>query len=173
MFEKHRNPKQENATSAAEQISSSLDSSLSAPVRKAVALIGSTVRVKGEISSEENLVIEGRVEGNVHCDSHELTVGGSGILVANVSAKMIRIEGSVEGDIAGHEKVIITRTGKVRGNIIAPAVTLEDGAKFKGSIDMDPSPQQPAAVPLKQRPASAEPADSGVSRDKTASEQRS
>lgn len=125
-------------------------------------MIGATVKVKGEITSEENLVIEGNVEGSVICNSHEITIGGSGNVRANISAKTIRIEGTVEGDITGHEKVIITRTGKVRGNIVAPGVTLEDGAKFKGSIDMDPSPQQSAVLSLSSKqtpPRAAAPED--------------
>ena len=123
-------------------------------------MIGATVKVKGEITSGENLVIEGNVEGSISCNSHEVTVGGSGNAKANVTAKTIRIEGTVEGDITGHEKVIITKSGKVRGNIVAPAVTLEDGAKFKGSIDMDPTPQQGSVLSMTSstaaRPAVAE-----------------
>jgi cytoskeletal protein CcmA (bactofilin family) len=59
--------------------------------------------------------------------------------MANLTANVVRIDGEVNGDIVGVEKVVITKTGKVQGNIVGPRVTLEDGAKFKGSIDMDPS----------------------------------
>ncbi len=111
-------------------------------------MIGSTVVIDGNITSAENLIIEGKVSGTINATGHEVTVGQSGQLKANISAKIVRIEGKIEGDISGGEKVIISKTGNVLGNIDAPRVTLEDGAKFKGSIEMDPD-EQPSikAVP--------------------------
>ena len=111
-------------------------------------MIGSTVVIDGNITSAEDLIIEGKVSGTITATGHEVTVGQAGQLNANISAKTVRIEGRVEGDISGCEKVIISKTGNVLGNIDAPRVTLEDGAKFKGSIEMDPD-EQPAikAVP--------------------------
>ena len=102
-------------------------------------MIGPTIRIKGEVSGEENLLIEGKVDGSVSLRGKDLTIGSSGSVNANVSATVVKIDGEVKGDITGEEKVIISNTGKVQGNIVAPRVTLEDGAKFKGSIDMDPS----------------------------------
>ncbi|MCB1844788.1 MAG: polymer-forming cytoskeletal protein, partial [Halioglobus sp.] len=66
------------------------------------------------------------------------SVGESGRVTADITARVVKIEGEVTGDITGSEKVVIARSGNVRGNIVAPRVTLEDGAIFKGSIDMDP-----------------------------------
>ena len=111
-------------------------------------MIGSMVVIDGNITSAEDLIIEGKVSGTITATGHEVTVGQAGQLNANISAKTVRIEGRVEGDISGCEKVIISKTGNVLGNIDAPRVTLEDGAKFKGSIEMDPD-EQPAikAVP--------------------------
>ena len=111
-------------------------------------MIGSTVVIDGNITSAENLIIEGKVSGTITATGHEVTVGQSGQLKANINAKIVRIEGKIEGDISGGEKVIISKTGNVLGNIDAPRVTLEDGAKFKGSIEMDPD-EQPSikAVP--------------------------
>jgi cytoskeletal protein CcmA (bactofilin family) len=111
-------------------------------------MIGSTVVIDGNITSAEDLIIEGKVSGTITATGHEVTVGQAGQLNANISAKIVRIEGKVEGDISGGEKVIISKTGNVLGNIDAPRVTLEDGAKFKGSIEMDPD-EQPSikAVP--------------------------
>lgn len=102
-------------------------------------MIGVTVKIKGDISSDENLVIEGQVEGTITLNSHELTIGQSGRVSANVTAKIIRIDGQVNGDLVGKEKIIISKTGNVRGNLIAPTVILEEGGKFKGSIDMGSS----------------------------------
>ena len=102
-------------------------------------MIGSTIKINGDITGDENLVIEGKVEGTVNLDGHELSVGQSGEVSANISASIVRIDGQVTGDIAGSEKVVVSKNGRVKGNIVAPRVTLEDGAKFKGSIDMDPA----------------------------------
>lgn len=113
-------------------------------------MIGKTITIKGDITGEENLVIEGTVDGTVHLKSNDLTIGQSGRVNANLSANVVRIDGEVKGDIVGKEKVVITKTGRVQGNIVGPRVTLEDGAKFKGSIDMDPASAeraQPKAVP--------------------------
>ena len=111
-------------------------------------MIGSTVVIDGNVTSAEDLLIEGKVSGTITALGHEITVGQAGQLNANINAKVVRIEGKVEGDISGGEKVIISKTGNVLGNIDAPRVTLEDGAKFKGSIEMNPD-EQPAvkAVP--------------------------
>lgn len=102
------------------------------------AMIGPSIRIKGDLTGEENLIIEGQVEGTIHLDKNDLTIGSSGRIKANIQAKGIIVEGQVEGDIIGKEKVIIRRTGNMRGNIVAPRVTLEDGAMFKGSIEMEP-----------------------------------
>lgn len=101
-------------------------------------MIGPSIVIKGTVSGEEDLVIQGKVEGSVELGAHEVSVGQSGQVNADVTAKIVRIDGEVAGDIRGHEKVVISKSGNVRGNIIAPRVTLEDGAIFKGSIDMDP-----------------------------------
>ncbi len=106
---------------------------------RSTAVIGQTIKIKGTISGDENLIIEGTVDGTVDLPKHDLSVGATGKLSADLSAKTVKIDGQVTGDIAGSEKVIVSKSGHVRGNIVAPRVTLEDGAKFKGSIDMDPN----------------------------------
>ena len=122
------------------------------------AVIGSTIRIKGEVSGDENLVIEGAIEGAIQLSGHDLTIGQKGQVKANLSAKTVRVDGQVTGDITGTEKVIITKSGRVMGNIVAPRVTLEDGAKFKGSIDMDPGEtKSAAAVPPKRTPGVVKP----------------
>ena len=109
-------------------------------------MIGQTIKVKGSITGNENLIIEGTVDGSVDIPQHDLTIGESGQVTANVNAKTVKVDGQVTGDVVGTEKVIISKTGRVNGNLIAPRVTLEDGAKFKGSIDMDPGEDKSAAL---------------------------
>jgi cytoskeletal protein CcmA (bactofilin family) len=118
------------------------------------AVIGPGIVIDGDISGSENLVIEGKVRGRIHLGAHEVTVGPSGEVSADISAKLIRVAGKIKGDLTGKEKVIISSTGNVHGNIVTPRMLLEDGAVFKGSIDMDP--REPAVQPLAQpvaRPA--------------------
>ena len=114
------------------------------------AVIGATIRIKGEVSGDENLLIEGSVVGSVALNGHDLTIGQKGTVEADLMAKPVKVEGQVTGDIQGEEKVILTKTGRVRGNITAPRVTLEDGAKFKGAIDMDPGIEKPTAAAPKR-----------------------
>ena len=115
-------------------------------------MIGPSIVIKGTVSGDEDLVIQGSVEGTVELGSHEVSVGQSGKVQADITAKVVRIDGEVAGDITGHEKVVISKSGNVRGNIVAPRVTLEDGAIFKGSIDMDPG-DSAAKVSLAPKPA--------------------
>tara|TARA_R110001599_G_C12277382_1_gene663231 strand:- start:26751 stop:27284 length:534 start_codon:yes stop_codon:yes gene_type:complete len=111
---------------------------LSPKTARSIAMIGPSIKIKGEVSGDEDLLIQGQIEGTVNLKNNEVIVGESGQLSADILAKTIKIDGKVIGDITGTENVVISKLGNVRGNIIAPRVLLEDGAKFKGSIDMDP-----------------------------------
>jgi cytoskeletal protein CcmA (bactofilin family) len=145
MFDKYRDNREEQSQAAKAAVSSERKDGPASATKPAagsartMATIGSTITIKGDVAGDENLIIDGKVDGTVNLASHELIVGPSGKVNADLSAKSIRIDGEVKGDITGKEKVLISKTGNVRGNIVAPRVTLEDGAKFKGSIDMDPS----------------------------------
>jgi len=111
-------------------------------------MIGSTVKILGEIISDENLVIEGEVEGTITLKDNELIVGPSGRVHANINAKNVKIDGLVDGDVVAKEKVVISKSGNVRGNILAPRVILEDGGRFKGSIDMGPAVGTSGELPV-------------------------
>ena len=102
------------------------------------AVIGASLHFKGDLSGNEDLEVHGRFEGTIKLKQNNLTVGKQGSVQANVRAKIINVEGTIEGDLTGDERVVVRESGNVRGNIIAPRVSLEDGAKFKGSIDMEP-----------------------------------
>jgi len=115
-------------------------------------MIGSGAKIEGKLVSDEDLMIQGQVKGSVTAKSSEVIVGASGKLTANIQAKTVKIEGTVIGDIIGSEKVIIAKTGNVVGNIQAPRVNLEDGAKFKGSIEMDPEDVGLSGLQLKSMP---------------------
>jgi len=118
------------------------------PVIGKTATIGPGITINGDISGEENLAIEGKVEGKINLPGHQVEVGKAGRVHADIVAKFIKVEGEVHGDIDGKEKVIIASTGNVRGNVSAPRVMLEDGAIFKGSIDINPNDSAPVELPL-------------------------
>jgi len=120
-------------------------------------MIGPSIRIKGEVSGDEDLLIQGRVEGSITLKTHEVSVGESGQVFADILAKTIRIDGKVQGDITAVENVVISKLGNVRGNIVAPRVLLEDGAVFKGSIDMDPGDSVAKAAPQAAREPTALP----------------
>jgi len=120
-------------------------------------MIGPSIRIKGEVSGDEDLLIQGRVEGSITLKTHEVSVGESGQVFADILAKTIRIDGKVQGDITAVENVVISKLGNVRGNIVAPRVLLEDGAVFKGSIDMDPGDSVAKAAPQAAREPTAFP----------------
>ncbi|HLA75445.1 MAG TPA: polymer-forming cytoskeletal protein [Gammaproteobacteria bacterium] len=112
-----------------------------AETRAERAIIGPSITIKGELSGDEDLIIEGRVEGKIDLKQHKITIGKKGVVRADMHAKMISVEGEVQGTLSGEEQVVLCKSSSVRGDIIAPRVTLEDGAKFKGSIDMEPKAQ--------------------------------
>jgi cytoskeletal protein CcmA (bactofilin family) len=114
------------------------------------AVIGPTVTIKGDLSGEEDLLIEGRVEGKVEFRHHSVTVGKNGRIKADIYGKSIMVEGNVEGNLFGDEQLIVRQSGTVRGNIVSPRVALEDGSNFKGSIDMSPK-DKPSAISVPEK----------------------
>ncbi len=104
---------------------------------RTAATIGPSIHINGDVTGNEDVRIEGRVDGTVSLSDNVLTVGKEGQINATIDARAIFVEGKVEGDLKGDEQVVVRSSGNVRGNIVAPRVSLEDGCKFKGSIDMD------------------------------------
>ena len=109
----------------------------SAETGKVRAVIGPSIVIKGDLSGDEDVLVHGTIEGTVQLRNNNLTVGTEGSVKANVRAQVLNGEGTMDGDLMGDERIIIHQSGNVRGNLIAPRVIIEDGAKFKGSIDMD------------------------------------
>jgi cytoskeletal protein CcmA (bactofilin family) len=101
------------------------------------AVIGPSIQINGDLSGEEDLIIQGKVTGTIQLKEKSLTVGTQGQVDANVLSKSVIVEGEVKGDLYGSERVAIRKTGNVHGNIVSPKVSLEEGCRFKGSIDMD------------------------------------
>lgn len=120
-------------------------------------MIGAKVKVNGDIISSEDLLVEGEVSGTITLSDNELVVGSAGKVQANISAKTVRIEGEVKGDIEGKERVVICASGDVQGNVACPRVMLEDGGRFKGNIDMGSSGKAAAPSAAPSGPAGVKP----------------
>jgi cytoskeletal protein CcmA (bactofilin family) len=112
------------------------------------ALIGAGIHVNGDISGTENLVIEGKVDGKIELAANQVMIGSSGKVTADIVAKTVKVDGNLQGNVEGRERVVISKSGRMRGNITAPRVLLEDGAIFKGSIDINPAESAVSELPL-------------------------
>jgi cytoskeletal protein CcmA (bactofilin family) len=101
-----------------------------------VAVLGKSVMVKGQIFSREDLTIDGEVEGTVELHEHRLTVGPNGRVAAGVKAREIIVLGAVQGNVEATDKIDIRKDAKLIGDIKTARIVIEDGAYFKGSIDI-------------------------------------
>ncbi len=104
---------------------------------RTTATIGPSIFIKGDLSGDEDLVIEGRVEGKIDLKQHNVTIGKNGRVRADVFGNTVVVEGEVDGNLFAQQQAILRQSGAVRGNITAPRVMLEDGSRFRGSIDME------------------------------------
>jgi cytoskeletal protein CcmA (bactofilin family) len=99
--------------------------------------IGQSVQIKGELTGNEDLTIEGKVDGKIMVKDHNLTIGANGRITAEVHAKTVVVLGQVTGNITADDKVELAPSGSVEGDLRAPRVAISDGARFRGSIDME------------------------------------
>ncbi len=128
--------------------------------KSTMAHIGKSVLIKGELSGNEDLYIDGQVEGTIELREHNLSVGPNGQVHANVNAKEVVILGTVKGDVLAADRLEIKKSGSLQGDLVAARVVIEDGAYFKGSIDIqkggetETKPAQPkkAATPRSPDP---------------------
>jgi cytoskeletal protein CcmA (bactofilin family) len=102
-----------------------------------MSVFGPTLRFKGELKAQEDLRIEGRIEGSIQ-HQQRIVVGGKGEVVANVNAGQIDVEGKVHGDLAAKKSIRVNQAAVVRGNIRAPSVSITEGANFNGTVTMEP-----------------------------------
>src|ERR1700721_539387 len=101
------------------------------------ARLGSTLHVKGEITGNEDLLIDGSVEGLVQLEDRKLTVGASAKVTADVIAREVVVYGNVKGNLRARDRIEIKKDGSVVGDLTTPRISIEDGAYFKGSIEID------------------------------------
>jgi cytoskeletal protein CcmA (bactofilin family) len=108
------------------------------------AAIGPSISIMGDLTGDEDLTILGRVEGKVDVPQHSVTIGRSGRVKADIRAKVVNVEGEVRGNLLAGEQIVIRKTATMLGNLTAPRVGLEDGCRFKGSVDMEAQPAEKA-----------------------------
>ena len=100
------------------------------------ATLGKSLVIKGEVTGSESLYIDGRVEGSINLPGNRVTVGRNGVVSANISAREIVVLGKVRGNMTASDRVDIRADGSLTGDIIAQRISIEDGAYFKGGIDI-------------------------------------
>jgi cytoskeletal protein CcmA (bactofilin family) len=100
------------------------------------ATIGKSLVIKGEVTGSESLYIDGRVEGSIHLPGNRVTVGRNGVVAANITAREAVILGKVRGNVTATDRVDIRNEGSLTGDVVAQRISIEDGAFFKGGIDI-------------------------------------
>jgi len=120
-----------------------------------IPVLGKTLLFRGELTAEEDVILQGRVEGSIR-HARSLIIGSEGSVLGDVYASHLTVEGLVEGDLHCSEAVVVRATAQVRGNIFAPRVGIMEGATFNGRVEMDPgaaAAQAPNARPAARQPA--------------------
>jgi len=100
------------------------------------ATIGKSLVIKGEVTGSESLYIDGRVEGSINLAGNRVTVGRNGVVAANITAREIVVLGKVRGNLTASDRVDIRSDGSLTGDVVAARISIEDGAFFKGGIDI-------------------------------------
>lgn len=141
------------------------------------ATIGPSITIRGDVTGSEDLVIQGQIDGSVTLDLHSISVGTEGRVNANIHGRVIMVEGTVEGDLIAKEQIVLRGTAHVLGDIKAPRVVLEDGATFRGLVDMAAAPANgnypgpTAKADSTAKAGGATKADDGVPKGKRAVEE--
>lgn len=117
-----------------------------------MANIGKSISIKGDVVGEEDTILEGRVEGRVSLRNHHLTIGPNGDVQGEVSAKQVTVVGKVSGNVVASERIEVRETGRIQGDLIAPRLTVAEGAIINGAITM-----KEAGVPGQARPTDKKP----------------
>jgi cytoskeletal protein CcmA (bactofilin family) len=106
------------------------------------ATIGRTLVIKGEVTGNESLYIDGRIEGSITFKDHRVTVGRNGVVQANIAAREVVIMGKVTGNVECSDRVDIRSEGTLNGDVISQRISVEDGAQLRGSVQLTPAEQK-------------------------------
>ncbi len=118
-------------------------------------IIGENISIEGSIRGDEHLVIEGSMKGNIALEKHNFTVGSKGRVEGEIHAQNVKVSGQMIGNIKTQGKVEITKEADFMGDIRAKSISVEDGAYFKGSIELDQEPHRKTALAGKSTPISS------------------
>jgi cytoskeletal protein CcmA (bactofilin family) len=130
-------------------------SPLDATAEHQTAWLGSSLQVKGEITGTEDLLIEGSVEGLIQLDERKLTVGATAKLAADINARDVVVYGYVKGNVRAKGRIEIKKDGAIIGNLTTAQIMIEDGADFKGSIEIERGAAEQAEMNVASRAAAA------------------
>src|SRR5438045_4694543 len=122
---------------------------------RATARLGSSLHVKGEITGSEDLLIDGSVEGLIQLDERKLTVGATAKVTADIIAREVVVYGTVKGNLRAKDRIEIKKDGSVNGDLTTARIMMEDGAYFKGSIEIDKSAEKEPSTPAFTRNSAA------------------
>jgi cytoskeletal protein CcmA (bactofilin family) len=118
------------------------------------ATIGKSLVIKGEVTGSESLYIDGRVEGSINLAGNRVTVGRNGVVSANINAREIVVLGKVRGNLTASDRVDIRSDGSLTGDVVAARISIEDGAFFKGGIDIRKAGQKVNGEEVKETKSS-------------------
>ncbi len=116
-----------------------------------MANIGKSISIKGEVTGDEDLVVEGRVDGRIELKNHQVTIGPNGDVKAEIAAKQIVVIGRVAGNVIATERVEIRETGRVDGDLVAPRLLIQEGAQVNGAITMKGATSALGSLPTAPR----------------------
>lgn len=120
--------------------------------RADTATLGKSVVIKGDVTGSEDLYVDGQLEGSITLEGSRLTIGPNGRIKANIVARGVTIAGKLEGDVRAGDRVDLRQTAVVLGDIATQRIAIEDGAYFKGGVDIQ---REPAKSPSEAKPAAA------------------
>jgi cytoskeletal protein CcmA (bactofilin family) len=127
----------------------------SAPTARNVACLGESIEVKGKISGEEDLQVDGKVEGPIALQGQRLTVGRTGHLNSEVAAREVVVYGKIHGNVRASDRVEIKKDGSVTGDVITARISIEDGAFFKGRIEIERGKQASSSAEVESNAVTA------------------
>jgi cytoskeletal protein CcmA (bactofilin family) len=127
----------------------------SAPTARNVACVGESIDIKGKVSGEEDLQVDGKIEGPISLQGHRLTVGRTGQLNSEIIAREVVVYGKVHGNLRASDRIEIKKDGSVTGDIITARISIEDGAFFKGRIEIERAKQPSVVVDVERNAVTA------------------
>lgn len=138
MFNKAKHTPPDEKAAAPVTRSTSSPTAPASSARPSICVIGGHTQVEGDINSDEDLTVEGRVKGMITCKKNTVTLGANSYINGDVFAHTLHVSGEVIGNLVALHRATIHKGAQVSGTIVAPCLVLEDGSVFHGSIDMDP-----------------------------------